>query len=252
MSLSSESLASALSRRHRYFPRVDSTNDIAKAWLLEGAPDGAAVIADEQLRGRGRLGRTWHTPPNVALALSVILKPNASLAARINMIGALGVYDLCEQVGAADVGIKWPNDVQILGRKVSGILAESTWSGEQLFGIVLGIGVNVRADFQATALNNTAINLEDFSDSRLNRVELLRFLLERIDHWYERIASDEVFMLWKNRLNMLGHQVLVGDKEGRALDVTRDGALVAELEDGERREIHAGDVFVIEADRNFE
>src|SRR5262245_49876152 len=119
--LSQESLSHALSREFRFFPTLDSSNDIAQAWIREGAKAGSVVLADEQLKGRGRRGRIWHTPAGVALAVSAILKPNAETATRSSMVGALAVYQLCQSLGISRLGIKWPNDVQIKGKKVSGI-----------------------------------------------------------------------------------------------------------------------------------
>ena len=88
MTLSAAILEQKLRQPFRYFQRVASTNDLAKAWLMEGAPAGAVVVADEQVSGRGRNGRVWRTPPNAALAISVILLPPAAHIARVNMIGA--------------------------------------------------------------------------------------------------------------------------------------------------------------------
>src|SRR5688500_3029795 len=118
--LSEEILSQTLKREFRFFPSVDSTNDIAQAWIREGAKAGSVVLADEQLKGRGRRGRFWYTPPGVALAISYILKPSAEFATRSSMVGALAIYELCNSLGIQDIGIKWPNDVQIKGKKVSG------------------------------------------------------------------------------------------------------------------------------------
>ena len=169
MTLSDDRLRKRLRHPFKYFDSVDSSNDIAKAWLLDGAPEMAAVIADEQVRGRGRRGRIWHTPANQALALSVILRPQAEALAGVNMLGALSVYDLASATGCEGVGIKWPNDVQVEGKKVSGVLSEAVWRGKRLQGVVLGIGVNVRNDFKGTALEGTAISLEAASGMRLDR-----------------------------------------------------------------------------------
>src|SRR5688572_33262517 len=195
--LSQENLSESLKRDFRFYPTVDSSNDIAQAWLREGAKAGSVVLADEQLKGRGRRGRFWHTPAGVALAISAILKPSAEYATRSSMVGALAVYELCKLYIADNIGIKWPNDVQIRGKKVSGILPEAVWDGDKLLGVVLGIGVNVRVQFD-DELAPIATNLEDEAGQSLNRVELICFLLERLDFWVGRIGSDEVFFAWKS------------------------------------------------------
>ncbi len=250
MTLSQDILHQMLARCYRYYPRVDSTNDIAKSWLLDGAPDGAVVVADEQLRGRGRQEREWHTPPDVALALSIILRPKAEYVSRVNMIGALSVSDLATHVGCDEVGIKWPNDVQVNGKKASGILVENVWARDRLLGVVLGIGVNVRVDFAATEIQDLAISLEDVTRARLDRAELIRKLLERIDHWNQLIATNDVFQAWKKRLNTLGNCVTIDGATGIAVDVTEAGALMVETEEAGIHQVYAGDVFVIAKGRS--
>lgn len=244
MSLSSAILHQRLTRPFRYFDALDSTSDHAKSWLKAGAPPGAAVIANQQQRGRGRESRLWHTPPDAALALSVILHPPPHLLCRINMLGALSVCDLAAGLGCDAVGIKWPNDVQIDGRKVAGILPEALWAGERLLGVVLGIGVNVRIDFSATALADTAVSLEKVLGRRLERAQLLETLLAKIDGWHQQLAGDALFASWKSRLNMLGSRVKVGALEGIALDVLPDGSLLVQDAARAVKIVEAGEVLV--------
>lgn len=245
MTLSTEILQNRLNRSFKFYESVDSTNDIAKTWLQDGASSGSVVITNEQLKGRGRKGRTWHTPPNVALALSVILRPDQEYLTRISLIGALAVYDLVAYLGCSSVGIKWPNDVQIDGKKVSGILPEAVWSGSKLQGVVLGMGINVRTDFSETELQDKAVSLETVVNKRLNRIDLITYLLKRIDMWSQRIASDALFITWKSRLNMLGTRVMIEDLEGLAVDVEPDGALLVQDDFEVMQRVLAGDIFVV-------
>jgi BirA family biotin operon repressor/biotin-[acetyl-CoA-carboxylase] ligase len=244
MELSSAGLQERLQRPLRYYESVGSTNDLAKAWLLEGAPEGGVVIANEQLRGRGRNGRVWHTPPDVALAVSMILCPPRQFVNRLTMIGALAVYDLAVAAGCKQVGIKWPNDVQVDGKKVAGILPEAVWQGQLLRAVILGIGVNVRVEFADADLRDRAISLEVALGRRLDRAELLRTLLTRLDIWYAQIAAEETFQIWKDRLNMFGKRINGFRYAGRALDVTADGSLIIVGDDGRRRTVRAGDIAV--------
>ena len=158
-----------------------------------GQKTGSVVIADEQKKGRGRKGRFWHTPPGVALAVSVILHPDVRQVQQISMLGALAVYDLVLAQKHVPIGIKWANDVQVDGRKISGILPEAVWERQQLRGVVLGMGVNVRVDFAGTELDNTAINLETIVGQSLDRTALIQTLLERIDYWYAQLGTDMLF-----------------------------------------------------------
>ncbi|MCY3782128.1 MAG: biotin--[acetyl-CoA-carboxylase] ligase [Chloroflexi bacterium] len=244
MTLSNDNLLQKLARPFRYYRTVDSTNDLAKTWLLQGAPEGAVVIADEQRRGRGRHGRLWHTPPGVALAFSMVLRPDEATLASVHMTGALGVYDLARKIGCDEVSIKWPNDVLVSGKKVSGLLVENVWESDILVGTVLGIGVNVRVDFQDTELRNSAISLESVTHCRLDRVQLICKLLQRIDHW-NGVNTDDVLDTWKNRLNTLGKRVKVDGFTGVAFDVTPEGALLVKSDEGEIRQVNAGDVFTL-------
>ncbi len=242
MTLSQELLEQRLTRPFKYFERVGSSNDEALAWLAAGAPEGAAVIANEQTRGRGRKGRHWHTPPDVALALSLILKPDSALLPRLNMVAALSVHDLARECGCEVVGIKWPNDVQVNGLKVSGVLPEAIWEAGELRGAVLGIGLNVRADFSGAALREKAISLEYVVKRRLDRVDLIVALLRRIDHWYCRIAAPSLLSTWKSRLNSLGKRVTVDGVTGVALNVTAEGALLIRDDNGHVHKANTADL----------
>lgn len=247
MTLTQEELQQVLHPRPcRFYPSVGSTNDLAKAWLKEGAPTGSVIVADEQREGRGRKGRVWYTPPHVALAISVILMPNQQFLHRVSMLGAVAVAELCEHVGAPNVGIKWPNDVQIHGRKVSGILPEAVWDGEKFLGVVLGIGVNVRADFSNTELAQIAISLEPVANYPLKRTTLIHYLLQRIDYWSQFIGDIRLFNTWKSKLNTLGKPVRLehGGQiiEGVAEDVDENGALSIRTTNDEIISVLAGDV----------
>ena len=240
MSLSEKALKQQLSRPFRYFDSLASTNDAAKTWLMAGAPEFASVIADEQRQGRGRKGRLWHTPPGRALALTVVLRPLARHLPRVNMIGALSVYDLAQAVGCGDIGIKWPNDVQVQSKKLSGVLPEAIWEGGELLGVALGIGVNVRMDFKGTELENRAISLEDAVDTSLNRAELIAMLLQSVEKWYRLIDTDAVFATWRNRLKLPQRPVQIDAVKGIALDVSADGELLLQDERAQIHRISAG------------
>lgn len=245
MTLSDERLREHLKRPLRYYPSVASSNDLAADWLREGAPTGAVVVADEQREGRGRKGRVWYTPPGVALALSVILRPPLNSVTRVSMVGALAVAGALDELGIADVGIKWPNDVQIGGKKVCGVLPEAIWQGERLLGVVLGMGVNVRVAF-ADDIRDTAINVEDALGASVDRVALIGRVLTRVDRWSAEIDGAHLFEMWRARLNMLGRRVNAEGAEGVALRVEPDGALILRNDEGQERRVMAGDLDPLE------
>lgn len=248
MPLTADRVQSALDRPVRFYEQVASTNDLALAWLRDGASAGAVVLADEQTLGRGRLGRAWLAPPGTALMLSVIVRPPSEAVGSMTMLGAVAICELLESLGAADVGIKWPNDVRLNGRKVCGILPEAAWDGQRLLGVVLGIGLNVRIDFANTPLADSAISLEPALDTRIDRLDLLVTLLSRIDLWTQTLqARHELFAAWKRRLTMLGQRVSVSSvddsmQQGVAEDVDNTGALLLRTDDGRLHRLVAGDI----------
>lgn len=247
MALSESLVQAALAPRAvRFYDVADSTNDIARTWLHAGAPDGAAVVADEQRRGRGRMGRIWQTPPGAALAVSIVLYPPPAALPRLSMLAAQAVCEVVESLGVDAVQIKWPNDVQIGGRKVSGVLVEAEWERDRLLGAVAGIGLNVSVDFSGTALAESAVSLADVLGSPPDRLELLAALLARVDYWYARLGSPALHERWRARLATLGQRVTVaGPAEpvvGVAEDVDASGALLVRDAAGTLRRVVAGDI----------
>lgn len=230
----------------RYFAQIGSTNDVALEWMNSGALSGSIVVADEQVKGKGRLGRVWHTPPGTALIVSMILRPPIEELQQVTMLGALAIYDMVKHLGIERVGIKWPNDVMLDGLKVSGILPEGVWDIDKLAGVVLGVGINVRIDFAGTELVNKAISIEPVLGRRVERLDLLVDLLSSIDYWSQRLGSNELLNTWKSRLVTLGQEVYVktADKDvvGLAEDVDLDGALLVYRADGQIERVIAGDI----------
>lgn len=222
-------------RPFRWFAQTGSTNDDALDWLKRGAPSGAVVLADEQLRGRGRHGRAWHTPAGSALALSLVLRPSPEELPRLTMAGALAIADLADAVGAPQVSLKWPNDVQVRGLKLAGVLCEARWQGGELQGAVLGMGVNVRADFRGSDLEGRATALEQECGRRLERAQLLSLLMGRLDRWLADLAGERLFSAWRARLGLGDAPLAINGLRGTVVALRPDGALL--LRDG-RGEVH--------------
>ena len=183
--------------------------------------------------------------PGVAIAISIILKPTVETASLATIVGALAVYDLCQHIGIRQIGIKWPNDVQIKGKKVSGILSEAVWENDKLKGVIPGIGVNVRNQLEGE-LAEIATTLEMEANQTLNRTALIAYLLEKIEYWYGLIDKDDLLFTWKSRLNTLNQEVIVeSDSQrivGQAVDIDSDGALLIKTADGSIQRVLAGDV----------
>ena len=241
MTLTQEALAQVLKARpFKFFPQVASTQDVALEWLREGAEAGSVVIADEQLAGRGRQGRTWYTPPGVALAVSLILRPPVKTLPQVTMLGALSIAMMLEKLDAEAVTIKWPNDVRLQGRKVSGVLPEAVWEGDKLVGVALGMGINVRNTFMGTELEQVAISIEEAMNVTYDRVELVQRLLTELDYW--TLGTSQLFEAWRMRLDTIGQHITVNGISGKAETVDMTGALMVRDATNQVHRVVAGDV----------
>lgn len=244
----------------RYFDAMETTQDLAREWAIDDPqlPSGAVVITDHQTGGRGRHGRVWVSRPGSSLICSIVLRPTlaAEQLPRVTMAGGVAVHDVVAPLLGERVTLKWPNDVLVEGRKMAGILTEATWVGDTLAAVILGIGVNIRADFAGTDLAEIAVSLEQEAGRPVERLPLLVALLERVDHWAARLDDPALVAAWRARLGTLGSPVKVytePDKTqsafytGIAEAVDDNGALLVRLGSGEVRRVVAGEVGLSES-----
>jgi len=231
---------------------VESTNDVAWEALGSGAPDGTAVVADVQTRGRGRAGHAWHTAPGHGLALSVLLHQGCDRRqmGTLPLVAGLALARALEALGAR-ADLKWPNDLLLAGRKVSGILAESRRTFAGTDAAVIGVGVNVsqgQEDFPpelrslatSLAMEGCRTTREDVAAAFLNALEPL---------WAEHQEGDRRAALeaWKARATFWGRTLRVtngagADVTGIARGLDEYGALILERGTGESVTVLAGDV----------
>jgi BirA family biotin operon repressor/biotin-[acetyl-CoA-carboxylase] ligase len=207
----------------RFLSQVSSTNDEAFRWITEGAPDLALVVADEQTAGRGRGSRRWFTPPGASLAFSLILYPQSAglhILPRMTALGAVATREALEKKYTLHAQIKWPNDLILERRKVGGVLAEAHWDGDQLKGLILGVGINVAPEsvMHSSALRFPAICLEELTGSKVNRLELLRAILEQLLKWQPRLASAEFLRAWEGSLAFRGEWIQLSPGESFGKD----------------------------------
>jgi len=250
--LSPESLKQALSTRFIgrnliYHARLTSTMDEGRQAAIVGAPEGTVILADEQTSGRGRLKRQWVSPRG-CLTFSLILYPETRVLPFLIMVSALAVADTVEATAAVTAEIKWPNDVLVQGKKISGILIETGIREGSPSYAVIGIGLNVNLD-PATfpEICATATSLSSETGRVLSRAVVLRELLTRLDYWYGALLDGkDVFAAWRRRLSTLGKNLCVKAGsviyEGVAEDVAPDGALLLRAADGRLLKMPAGDV----------
>ncbi|MFL6216391.1 MAG: biotin--[acetyl-CoA-carboxylase] ligase [Blastocatellia bacterium] len=233
------------------FDSLPSTNDLARELAEQGAPEGVAVLAREQTRGRGRQGRVWASPLGEGLYLSVILRPpvKPARATLITLAAAVAVAETLAVDYAVAVDIKWPNDVHARERKICGILVESAIEKSKLTYAVLGVGVNLGQREFPAELQNIATSLLIESGRRVMPDEFAASLLVRLERWY-RVALRQpaaIIAEWQARssyANGCAVRVENGDRciEGITRGLAPSGALIVETADGTRCEVVAGEV----------
>src|SRR5690554_2656714 len=228
---------------------VGSTMDEARRLAEEGAEEGTLVWALEQTSGRGRLGKSWHSPRG-NLHFTLILRPEVPLAeaAQISFIAAVAMGEAIGTVSPPiEVTYKWPNDVLLQGNKVAGILLESrAASEERLAYLLLGCGVNVAHFPQDPELKATSMHFEGVPKS-VTPEELLeafsRHFLSRVSRWVED-GFEPIRRAWLRHAAGLGEEILVRLPhevlKGRFRDLDQEGYLLLEMADGEERRISSG------------
>ena len=241
-------------RRLVYRPVSESTLDDARHMLERfRLSAGAVVLAETQTAGRGRVGRSWVSPPDVNLYFTVVLTPEPAVLPSLAYVAPLAVALAVEEASAVTgqalrCDLKWPNDALIDGKKVAGILIETATAQDQLAALV-GIGINVNVDIEAYPdISDVATSLKQALGYAVEREEVLATFCNQLESLYEatKQGSKAPFEAWRERLVTLGQPVVASGAgapvEGVAVDVLADGALVIERPDGRRVSVEAGDV----------
>jgi BirA family transcriptional regulator, biotin operon repressor / biotin---[acetyl-CoA-carboxylase] ligase len=234
----------------RVVARTGSTNADLLAEAAGAAPEGVVLAAEAQSAGRGRMGRSWVSPPGAALTFSVLLRPVRVPPARwgwVPLLAGVAVARSLRAQARVDAGLKWPNDVLAGGAKLAGILAEQSGGA-----IVVGAGINVSAGRdELPGPGATSLALQ--GASCLDRGQLLAGLLAELERWYLTWAGElgdadasGLRAEYLRRCQTLGRQVRVTMPGGRvvtgvATDVDPEGRLVVSTADG-RVPVSAGDV----------
>ncbi|HEY6866684.1 MAG TPA: biotin--[acetyl-CoA-carboxylase] ligase [Candidatus Eisenbacteria bacterium] len=242
-----------LGRRLLARASVASTNDAAWEALASGAPDGTVVVADAQTQGRGRGGRRWALAPGRGLALSVLLTSGCDVeSAAVAPLGAgLALARALEGLGVR-AALKWPNDLLVRGRKLSGILCESRRAAGPAAGgaIVVGVGVNVgeRAEDFPDELRGTATSLA-LEGAALDRETVAAEFLNALEPVWGALAAGEragILAAWRTRASFWGEAVRVRAPGGTIAGIARGldpaGGLVLALDDGREVTVVAGDL----------
>ncbi|MGH8015941.1 MAG: biotin--[acetyl-CoA-carboxylase] ligase [Candidatus Zixiibacteriota bacterium] len=237
------------------FNIVKSTNDIANELAEKGAVEGTIVTAEKQTLGKGRLGRSWHSPEKMGIYVSIVLRPKfpPEKAPGLSIMSALAVAETVVERGVKKVQIKWPNDVLINGRKVAGVLTELSAEKNKINHVIVGIGINVKqteSDFPANIRNN-ATSVERESKKELKRVELLKMLLQVFEKEYQQYRKNQLLKSLpriRKLSSILNQEITLSwpgnTLNGTAVDIDASGALIVES-NGNRTTVSSGEVTVV-------
>lgn len=240
-------------RNIEYHPVIDSTNIRAKQLGSEGAPHMTLVLADEQTAGRGRMTRSWVSPPGTSALMSLLVRPAlpAWRAPELVFISAVAACDTVNAlIGEPVARIKWPNDLVIGTKKISGTLLEMALDGSDIDYAVVGIGVNILGTSFPVDLPYAG-SIESAAGVQLRRMEFVAAYLDRFESLYDDwLVSGfaPVLDLCRARSATLGKLIRAicpdGEHTGVALDFDPTGALIIRAPDSALLTLTAGDVSV--------
>ncbi len=238
-----------------WFDTIDSTNTAARELASRGAPQGTVLIADCQTGGRGRRGRSFHSPAGTGIYLSLILRPNCTPAALMHLTCAVAVA-MCDAVEASAgfrPGIKWTNDLVYGKRKLAGILTELGLKANGMVDYaVIGVGINCgqsETDFPEE-IRTIAGSLASVAGQRIDRAKVAAAMMDALYRMNEGLLTRRAEILNRYRAHCitLGQDVSVvkadgSIRHGRALDIDQEGALIVQFPEGVEA-VNSGEVSV--------
>ncbi|WP_026895573.1 biotin--[acetyl-CoA-carboxylase] ligase [Clostridiisalibacter paucivorans] len=239
-----------------HFDTVKSTNVKSKELAEEGALEGTVILSEEQIGGRGRLGRDWISPKGKGIWMSVILKPNIDPihASKITQIAAAAVYDGIKNIGL-DPGIKWPNDIVLNEKKVCGILTEMSGELNKINYIVVGIGINVNLNENdiPNEIKDKATSILIEKGSKEDRKKLVSNILNKFEILYDEFIESgkltETIDICREGSVLLGKEIRIlsqGKEKDRAMavDIDDNGQLIVEYRDKRREKLFSGEISI--------
>lgn len=253
---------------------TDSTNIQAKILAEQGCAHGTVVVADQQVNGKGRRGRTWESPKGTCISMSLVLRPTfePNKASMLTLVMAYSLANAIRKYESFDAQIKWPNDIVVNGKKVSGILTEMSTEVDYINYVVIGVGINANIQEFPEELKEIATSLklehpefiardkltEQVADVKIDghyvvqRAKLIGMILEEFEVQYERFCQVEDLSFMQESYNQLlinyNREVKVlepgNEYEAFAKGIDSKGQLLVQLENGEENKIYAGEVSV--------
>lgn len=250
--------ANVIGKELQLLQQTGSTNTLAMELASHGAREGTVIVAETQNAGKGRLGRTWVSPKG-NLYFSVILRPNIPLqkAPLLTLLAAVSIASVLKKACGIPAGIKWPNDILVQGKKISGILLEMSADQDGVRHVVLGIGINVNMDRASLPpqIRDSVTTLAEEKERKQDRTLLLRTIFEQLNRSYAAFlhGPESILEEWRELNVTIGKNVAVRSMEelieGEAVDIDQEGRLLIRMADGMVRSIASGDVS-LRADQN--
>lgn len=241
-------------RNLKFYSVIDSTNIQAKKEAEAGAPHGTLVVTDLQTAGRGRWGRGWESPSGTNIYFTLLLRPTfePSKAAMLTLVMATAVAKAITLETGLKVGIKWPNDIVVNGKKVCGILTEMSTEPDYIHYIVIGAGINVGKQKFSPEIEKKATSLVKEKGKKVSRSALLVKVMECFEEDYDLFLEygDMTGLQGKYQSMLVNQDKTVcvldpkGEYQGIARGIAPTGELLVEREDGQITKVYAGEVSV--------
>ena len=238
-----------------FYEKVGSTNTIALD-LADRTQEGTVVIADCQEKGRGRLGRSWISPPGVNIYMSIILMPEIEpkYATLVTIMAAVACTTALRRATALDISIKWPNDLIVSDKKLGGILTELKTDRKRILFAIIGIGININIDITEFPddIRDITTSVKNETGKPCSRENIVAEILNEMNKWYMILNTKEKEPLlaeWQHLTSTLGKKVMVivGQETytGFAESIDNEGMLMVRLPSGEMKRISSGDLTIL-------
>ncbi|MBM7692620.1 BirA family biotin operon repressor/biotin-[acetyl-CoA-carboxylase] ligase [Peribacillus deserti] len=235
-----------------YHESLPSTQKIAHKLADSGAEEGTLVIADEQTEGKGRLLRTWHSA-KTGIWMSLVLRPKIPMhqAPQLTLLAAVAIVQAIEDTTSLLPAIKWPNDILINGKKVTGILTEMQAEADRIHSVIIGIGINVNQGLEdfPDEIKETATSLSIEEGQPISRTSIIQSFLKHFEILYNLFLKEgfkPIKLLWESYAVSLGKEIkastLTGVLYGKAIGITEDGVLLLKDDEGEIHNIYSADI----------
>jgi BirA family transcriptional regulator, biotin operon repressor / biotin---[acetyl-CoA-carboxylase] ligase len=236
-----------------YEESVESTQKIAHRLAYDNAPEGSVIIAEEQVSGRGRMDRKWHSPKYTGVWMSIILRPNIPLpkAPQLTLLAAVAIVQAIEDLTDLLPEIKWPNDILIRGKKVTGILTELEAEADRINSVIIGIGINVNQTIEdfPSELQEIATSLFVEKGEKISRSDLIKRIFMNLEKLYLLYLEEgflPIKLLWEGYAISIGRKItartLSNSITGTAQGITDDGVLIMVDDHGKTHHVYSADI----------